>query len=259
MAIPKIIWQTYKTDYDSIPIKAKTYAIKWQILNPSYEYNYFTDEDIYKFIEEYYGQEMLELAKSFKVPVMLSDLWRILVIYQFGGIYADIDTEPTDPLDNWLDLSKNFVVAIENGLHYVQWAFMAEPKSPIVKSILDTVLERCKEIDYTKKEFIHYYTGPNVFTEGIRKYFKLSDISHSCKKMEFEKNCFCDILQNEALGYENSQKMIDSGFFCFSGKDWDIFRTGKIHHHFGSYFWKNTDYDSWLENELAKKSREVNE
>jgi mannosyltransferase OCH1-like enzyme len=255
MAIPKIIFQTYKKRYTSLPEKAKQCAKKWQELNPTYEYRYFSDIDVYRFVEQYYGLDMLKLMKSFKVPVMKSDLWRILVIYEFGGIYSDIDTEPVEPLDNWIDLSKNFIVGIENGLHYTQWTFMAKRKSPIVKSILDVILERCENIDYSKKDFVHYYTANDAFTEGIRRYFDLPNLQHECHTMKTTFNCECKFLQDEAKKYYKNKKMIKEGFFCFSGKDWDAFRTKKIHHYFGSNFWQGSNYQSWLQNPLAMESR----
>jgi mannosyltransferase OCH1-like enzyme len=254
VAIPKVIFQTYKTRYNNLPEDARKCSSRWQELNPSYKYRYFSDLDIYKFVQDHYGMKMLKLMKSFRVPVMKSDLWRILVIYQFGGIYVDIDTAPSEPLDNWIDLSKNFIVAIENGIHYTQWAFMAEPKSPVVKSILDVILERCEDIDYNKKDFVHYYTANDAFSEGIRRYFDLPDIHHNCETMKKTFNCDCGFLQKEAKSYKYNPKMKKENFFCFSGADWDTFTSGKILHYFGSTFWTN-NYQSWTSHELAHKSR----
>lgn len=256
--IPKIIWQTYKTEYKDLPNKALINSKKWKDLHPSYEYRYMSDSDIYDFVDKYYGKEMLRLIKSFKIPVMMADLWRVLVIYEFGGIYADIDTYPTEPLENKIDFSKNMVIGIENGLHYSQWAFMAEPKSPIIKSIIDVIVERCKNIDYNKKEFVHYHTANDAFSEGIRRYFNLPSLNHECADMATKKNCYHNLLHKEALTYSSNKKIEESGFFCFSGEDWDMFREKLIKHEFGSYYWIGENYQSWLDNDLVKKSRDGN-
>lgn len=256
--IPKIIWQTYKTDYKDLPEKAKNCSDTWKNLNPDYQYMYMNDEEVFNFTEEVYGKKMLNLMKSFKVPVMISDLWRVLVIYHFGGIYSDIDTRLTEPLDDWLDRDKKFITAIENGLHYTQWSFMAEPKSPIVKSILDTIIERCGKIDYNMPDFVHYHTANDAFTEGIRRYLDLPRLSHDCEDIKTKNNCFHGLLQKEALSYTENKNIVEKGFFCFSGKEWDTFRGGKIVHEFGSYYWKNDgDYQSWILNPIAEKSRNV--
>jgi hypothetical protein len=253
--IPKIIWQTYKTDYEDLPTEAKNHSMAWRNLNPEYQYAYMNDEEMYAFTEKIYGKEMLDLMKSFKVNVMKADLWRVLVTYHFGGVYADIDTYPKVPLREWIDLDKNFIVAIENDLHYTQWVFMAAPKSPILKSVIDTIVERCQNIDYDMPEFVHYHTANRAFSEGIRKYLGLPNINHDCPTWETTKNCYCGYLRNEALGYEKNQKIIDEGFFCFSGEDWNTFRDGRIYHSFGSQNWKDSNYDRWVANPLAAKSR----
>lgn len=265
--IPKIIWQTYKTDYKNLPQKAKECSDSWKNLNPEYEYRYLNDNEIYEFTEKYYGKEMLELMQSFKVPVMKADLWRILVIYEFGGVYADIDTRIFIPLDSLIIndgihregieiniMNNDFIIAIENGLHYAQWVYMAKAKSPIIKSILDIILERCKNIDYQMTEFVHYYTGPDAFTEGIRRYFDLPSLKHECISMIEKNNCLCELLQNESLNYNLNEKMKNEKFFCYSGNEWDSFKKKIIEHSFGSYHWReDSDYQSWIKHPLVNR------
>lgn len=254
--IPKIIWQTYKTSkFDNLPQNALLKSITWKNLNPDFEHKYFNDDDIYNFVKEEYGQEMLDLMNSFKVPVMKADLWRYLVIYKYGGVYADIDTECKKPLNEWFDLDKNMIVAPENGLHYVQYFFAAEAKSPVIKSVIDILVKRCSKINYDMPHFVHHYTGPGVFTDGIRSYFNLKSISHNCSQLQLHNNCFHRYLQNEAKLYKSNAKMTKEKFFCYSGDDEDMFKEGNVRHYFGSHYWKDEGYQSWIEDPLAKKSR----
>lgn len=255
--IPKIIWQTYKTKEKDLPTFAKEAANTWKDLNPEYDYRYFSDIDIKKFIIDNYDSEILELFNSFKVPVMKADLWRYLVIYKMGGVYCDIDTLCKNPIRNWIPHNATMVVAPENGLHYAQWVFAASPENPVLKNVIDVIVERCKTIDYSKKHFVHYYTGPDAFTTGIRDYFNLPDLSHECRDMQQEFNCYCGLLQNEAKDYVYNNDISDSGFFCYGGRFWDIFRETSVKHLFGSMSWANGEYQQWVENPLAKKSRTV--
>lgn len=257
--IPKIIWQTYKTRYEDLPTRAKECSQLWQTMNPDYQYGYMDDVEMINFVKGYYGQDMVDLINSFKVPVMKADLWRILVIYQFGGIYSDIDTYPTRPIDQWLPLDKNFVAAVEHGTHYAQWAFMASPKSPITKSILDVIIERCQNIDYGMKEFIHYHTANDAFTEGIRRYLKLPNLDHECIGMNMVNNCFDGFIQNETLTYHLNKNIKDAGFYCFGGTEWDAFTKGYIVHEFGSVFWNRDEYQSWGAHPLIDPKRGVRE
>lgn len=255
--IPKIIWQTYKTDYEDLPSYAKEATKTWKKLNPDYEYRYFNDRDIYKFIKYNYGDEMIKLFESFKVPVMKADLWRYLVTYKYGGIYCDIDTLCLDPIDKWINSESKMVVAPENGLHYVQWIFAVEPNSPIIKEVIDLLVDRCQNIDYDMPAFVHHYTGPGLFTDGIRKFFDLPDLNHDCESMKKHFNCYCELLQKEALGYASNKKLQDAGFFCYSGKHWRMFRDISVKHIFGSEQWNDGQYSQWTKNPLAKKSRQI--
>ena len=45
--IPKIIWQTMKTN--QVPVIIKNYVDTWLIQNPEYEYRFYDDEDILAF------------------------------------------------------------------------------------------------------------------------------------------------------------------------------------------------------------------
>lgn len=255
--IPKIIWQTYKTKFEDLPFNPAVEAKKWKEMNPDYEYKYFDDDDVYNFIEQEYGVEMLDIVKSFKVPVMMADLWRYLVIYKYGGVYADIDTECKKPLSEWLNTDLNMIIAPENGIHYVQYFFAAEKESPVIKSVIDLIVQRCKNVDYEMKEFVHYHTGPAAFTDGIRAYFNLRSLNHRCKYIHSNNhNCFHKFLTREATLYKQNIKMVNEKFFCYSGEDQDMFKHGNVRHHFGSHYWKDTDYQSWVEDPIAKKSRQ---
>jgi alpha 1,6-mannosyltransferase len=107
------------------------------------------------------------------LPVMKADLWRYCVIYHYGGIYADADTickvNPNIFLTDAL-----LTIVPENKTHLCQWVFSAPAKSPILKTIIELSVERIlsKKIDSDDKHFIHYLTGPGVFTDGIELFLK---------------------------------------------------------------------------------------
>ena len=61
--IPKIIWQTMKTN--KVPIFMKRYSDSWIELNPEYEYKFYDDADIIEFIEIHFPS-FLEGYKKIK-------------------------------------------------------------------------------------------------------------------------------------------------------------------------------------------------
>lgn len=65
-----------------------------------------------------------------------SDIWRVCVLYEKGGIYIDVDQEPLTKISNYLEFDKfGFCSASNMGLHNVSNGFIyAEKKSEIIKN-----------------------------------------------------------------------------------------------------------------------------
>ena len=97
--IPKVIYQTYKDK--NVPTIVKE---RWLKLNPDYEYYLYDDDDCYKFLLKYYTKEYADFFKyKIKDGPIKSDFWRVCILYQFGGIYADIDIVPHVPIKDFVN------------------------------------------------------------------------------------------------------------------------------------------------------------
>ena len=91
----KIIHQTWKTK--DIPHQFLEYYESWSKLNPDYKHILWDDRDCYGFIQKYYS-EFLDTYNRLSRPVERADLFRYLVVYHYGGVYADIDCECIKPI-----------------------------------------------------------------------------------------------------------------------------------------------------------------
>jgi mannosyltransferase OCH1-like enzyme len=98
MTIPKTIWQTYKDPYDSLAGYMKDTIQTWKDINPEYEHRYMDDAQAAQFVLDEYGEEWHKIFMGFPIGVMRGDLWRYMVIYKYGGVYADLDTECLNPI-----------------------------------------------------------------------------------------------------------------------------------------------------------------
>jgi len=112
----------------------------WIMKNPGYEYRYMDDAQSAQFIKEEYGDEVYNLFINLPVGVMRGDMWRYLVIYKYGGIYADLDTLCLQPIASWLKSDKRFIVCPEHQDHFCQWTFAAEAGHPILKSVINLMI-----------------------------------------------------------------------------------------------------------------------
>lgn len=71
----------------------------WQSLNPDYEYRFYTDEDMHRLVTEDHP-ELVPLWQRMS-GVLRADLFRYLVLFEYGGYYADIDVTCDTPIDDW--------------------------------------------------------------------------------------------------------------------------------------------------------------
>jgi hypothetical protein len=98
----------------------------------------------------------------------LADLWRYLVLYQYGGIYADIDSAPghlfkngtviVDDDDAW------FVVERIGTLS--QYFMASSPKHPLMHLAVTVTLRRLLEVQVIGKQYVPYVTGPGALKEA---------------------------------------------------------------------------------------------
>jgi mannosyltransferase OCH1-like enzyme len=217
--IPKIIWQTHKT---SKPPKVSLDSIKtWLNTNPEYEWYYMDDIKCEQFICDHFSDEFIEMYKSLPYGVMKSDAWRIAVIYIYGGVYADLDTECVVPVDLWAE-DKDLIVSYEpptvDGI--VNFVFAASPKHPALLGCLQNLLINYNNENYLDKLVvtgtpIQNY-GQAAFAAGIKEYIQSNPNDDKVKIFSIEDNAFTPFKDNKTL----------------------------VHHKTGSMFWGN-NYESW--------------
>lgn len=238
--IPKKIWQTYKDPYNELPQYIKETSRSWIEINPDYDYEYMDDQAARDFIKKEYGSAMLDIFDSVPVGVMRGDMWRYLVIYAYGGVYTDLDTLCLKPIDTWMIDDKSLIVCPEHDIHLCQWTFAASPGHPSIKSVIDLMVKRLSDNpNWDIPHFVHFYTGPGVWTEGI-----LSSLN-----IKKENNII-----DKSLEWNNSSRAKELGFHCYGGEDWRIFHLTSSQHLYGSQNWHD-GYVQWINNPLSENSR----
>jgi hypothetical protein len=168
--IPKIIWQTYETKYDDLPIKAKQLTKSWVELNNNWQYNYVSANERELFIKKYFNKEWFDIYKSYPIDVMRADLWRYMCLYIHGGIYCDLDILCKVPIESWLDTNLNFFVSEDPEVTgYTQMIFASEPESIFLANILNLIKNTYyKGIKYDNMiQYIINEVGYKIFSKSI--------------------------------------------------------------------------------------------
>lgn len=109
MEFEKIIHQTWK-NYD-LPDNFKEWAETWKKYNPDYEYKLWSDEDNYNFLNQKYNY-FLKYYDSYNHHIKKVDATRYFYLYEYGGIYCDLDFECLKNFNDLLEKYKNYDVIL---------------------------------------------------------------------------------------------------------------------------------------------------
>ena len=172
--IPRLIHQTWKTR--DVPPEFQALQRSWIERNPGFEYRFWTDEDIGRFIAEEHPA-LLPVFHGYADPIARIDLARYLILRRFGGVYADLDFECLRPIDGLLE-GRSFVVglepeehgrlakAVERGLPRILCpSFLATvPGHPFWDHLLERLVEARSSADVLDA------TGPFLLTRAHASY-----------------------------------------------------------------------------------------
>jgi mannosyltransferase OCH1-like enzyme len=166
---PRLLHQTWK-NYD-LPNSLRFYQQRWKDLG--YEYRFYTDEDLRNVIQTYFPH-YLKTYDSFTHNIERVDFARYAILYVFGGIYADMDTVPTKPLDPFLKFNKIVLGSepIEHTQKYYNRRYVICNALMISPPHEEYWLSLMKYIvaNYEKNYEPVYNTGPMAMTYHHEKY-----------------------------------------------------------------------------------------
>jgi hypothetical protein len=145
MSIPKLIIQTGKSRH--LPLLAQAAVGTLRLHNPDYEWLFFDDQDVERFIDEHFPQHRA-LFDAFPYRIQKYDFFRYLAVYHHGGFYFDLDIFLARGLDDLLghgcvfpfeELSLHRHLIEGHGMDWEigNYAFGAAPGHPFLRAIID--------------------------------------------------------------------------------------------------------------------------
>jgi hypothetical protein len=171
--IPKIIWQTHEWEYKDLPENFLAATTTWKNLNPDWEYKYVSSKDRAEFVKRV--NPSLYKIYLLHDKVSQADMWRYLVTYEHGGVYADMDSICTMPLTYQVDKYQNkaelIAIPIEDNKFVNNCNFAVIKSSIIMKKVLDRIIFRYKRIDYV--DIMMHSRSKNEFWENFSRQAKL--------------------------------------------------------------------------------------
>lgn len=114
--IPKVIHNIYE-ELAGPPKMFTTIAQTWKDLHPHWEYRFWDKLDVEKLLETYFP-DFIPIYQAYPNNVQRWNALRYLILYQFGGLYVDMDYECIEPVDLLLEDS-TCCMGLEPSTQYV--------------------------------------------------------------------------------------------------------------------------------------------
>jgi mannosyltransferase OCH1-like enzyme len=188
MKIPKIIHQTHYSDNPDSPIRKVVSDLR--DMNPDWDYRFYNDYECFKFVRDNYNERILKAYNSIN-PIYgaaKADFFRYLLMFKFGGVYLDIKSTATEPLNHIIGNSEYILAHWDNtptGTHpgsgllfadfpwgeFQQWHIICAPAHPFLLAVISKVLFNIEAYD-VKIHGVGWYatlnmTGPIAYTQAI--------------------------------------------------------------------------------------------
>lgn len=224
--IPKIIHYCWLST-DPIPPKLEGYMKSWKKQLPDYELMFWNFDrfDINK-------SQWVKDAVQHKKYAFASDYIRLYAIYNYGGIYLDIDVEVIKSFDPFLHQT-SMLCFEKQGDYFEMAAFGAEKHSPWVKECLSHYDQRT----FVKKGRLETKILPLVIMEALGPPFKIIPVKELQEAFEHSHDPFeLRVLPSEFFSpkdYWTGQIEITPNTVC-------------IHHFMGSWLPRYLKTEAWV-------------
>ncbi|CAM3588280.1 glycosyl transferase [Sphingobacterium sp. arapr2] len=165
MAIPKVIYQTFKTN--KIPLLTKFYIWRFLRKNKGYRREFFDDAQVDAFVKESFDERTYRAYSRLQIGAAKADFFRYAILYIRGGIYLDLDSDITGKLDQVIRTDDVAVVAREKKWqqYFAQWALIFDKGHPFLKETIKLIVENIENNRFPHD--VHSMTGPTVYSLAI--------------------------------------------------------------------------------------------
>lgn len=200
---PAYIWQTWKHGlnderFDETYREGET---QWAMKNPGFVHELFNDDTSHAMVRHHYQAipEVIEAYESLPEVILKMDFFRYLILYAKGGVYADIDTYPLQPIPNWIpenvgadEIGVIVAVGLDSllphwrdeavrRLEFTQAIVQCKPGHPILREVISTIVEQTRQKrkqeslrlegnSNQKGLAISQWTGTGRWTDTILRY-----------------------------------------------------------------------------------------
>jgi mannosyltransferase OCH1-like enzyme len=190
--IPRIIHQTAPS-FDALAPDLKANIERLRALNPGWEYRFYDDAAVKDYLTRSLGPQLTETWRRIHpvYGVVLADLFRYVVILVAGGVYLDVKSYATRPLDEIIRPDDEFLLShwpngkgephYRWGMHpeidfsprgeFQQWHVIGKPQHPFPRAVLSRAFRNMQRYEAERDGIGQWgvirLAGPICYTNAI--------------------------------------------------------------------------------------------
>lgn len=158
--------------------KLQYYRDSWKERNPNWYHIEWSKEMCKELVGKYFS-EHAEMFGKYRYEIQRCDTIRYLILYRYGGLYADMDYYCNRPFDEVFEKYTNDIylvqspngTALQDSDHVSNSLMYSRPKHPFWKKLmLEIEINKETPIYYTKHLMVMFTTGPGIVNRVYSKY-----------------------------------------------------------------------------------------
>ena len=223
LLIPKIVHQTGASRDLPLPVVENIQRIRAG--NPDWQYQFYDDQDIVRFIRNNFDARVLRAYERInpRYGATRIDLFRYLLIYRVGGVYLDIKSGVSRPLNEIVGHHQYLLSYWDNapggthegwGMHFrdhpegefQQWHVAAVPGHPFLRAVIESAIHNIE--NYTVERFGVGFRGGMTMTGPVAYSLAIAPLLQRASHHLVRTNQELGFVYN-ALGVEHRSLLYD--------------------------------------------------
>lgn len=179
--IPRFVWTLWLQGWKDAPPLVQACLRSWDRRNPKWAVRALTSENLGTYLDfagTYPGVDPDEIPAQ-----TLSDMIRIALLAEHGGVWADSTVFCVRPLDEWIDeyASSGFFAFARPGPDRMvsSWFLASEPQHPLTVELLGRVQDYWRD----RSAPDHYFWLHRLFAEAYRDRGTVRDVWNATPKL----------------------------------------------------------------------------
>lgn len=165
--LPKIIWTCWFQGLGQAPELVRKCLQSWQDRNPGWDFRLLDAGTIARYVDL---AAYIDLTRQSITAASLSDILRVLLLHEYGGVWVDATTFCNVPLDDWLPSAAGtgfFAFARPaEARPLASWFLAARPGNPLVAKLAARVVRYWRSRERSSDYFwFHHLFGDLCATD----------------------------------------------------------------------------------------------